>query len=342
MTEKVIEFRKQYNKIVFEAKKDAQRGECIWCRKKITSFCNSHSVPRFVINNISVDGKVEYFNDFIQIPFLDEMKGVNVAGTFKLLCRECDSIIFQDYENPEKISAYPSEKILEEIALKNMLFMLNKRYFEVEQLSIIEKSGMPYPYEQRTEVQNLDLRDFEWDYARIKTMMLAGKSSGFKVIVWEKIPYKVPIAFQGMMTIYGDFEGDLAADIYDKNYDVFIPHIHVAVFPLESESIVTVFYHEDDHEYDAFATQLQTFDAEEKLSAINFLIWKFTEDVLISPLIPHRKYFINNIRDTALETDEIWAGMPMDEEIAKNQQKMALKYRDKNIPNVLSEKYKLK
>ena len=45
------------------------------------------------------DGKVDYFNAIVNIPFINNDKGLNEAGTFKLLCPTCDGKIFQDYEN---------------------------------------------------------------------------------------------------------------------------------------------------------------------------------------------------------------------------------------------------
>lgn len=48
---------------------------------------------------------------------------MNEAGTFKLLCPTCDGKIFQDYENLEALKEVPSERMLEEIALKNVLLI---------------------------------------------------------------------------------------------------------------------------------------------------------------------------------------------------------------------------
>ena len=37
-------------------------------------------------------------NTILNIPLLKDDKGINEAGTFHLICRDCDSKIFQDYE----------------------------------------------------------------------------------------------------------------------------------------------------------------------------------------------------------------------------------------------------
>lgn len=62
---------------------------------KDNSFCNSHSVPRCVLDNIDTDGKVDYFNAIVNIPFINNDKGLNEAGTFKLLCPTCDGKYFK-------------------------------------------------------------------------------------------------------------------------------------------------------------------------------------------------------------------------------------------------------
>ena len=65
-----------------------RKNECLWCGKKITSFCNSHSVPQCVLKNIEVNGKFDYFNTLAELPVMNLDKGLNEAGTFKLLCRD--------------------------------------------------------------------------------------------------------------------------------------------------------------------------------------------------------------------------------------------------------------
>ena len=110
--EKIIELRKEYSRIV------SKSSECLWCGKKITRFCNSHSVPQCVLENIDLDGKLDYFNSMLNLPLINEDKGIGEAGTFKLICSNCDNTIFQDYEELSKLESQPTEIMLEEIALK--------------------------------------------------------------------------------------------------------------------------------------------------------------------------------------------------------------------------------
>ena len=119
--EKIIELRKEYSRIISKSRQQAKKSECLWCGKKITRFCNSHSVPQCVLENIDLDGKLDYFNSMLNLPLINEDKGIGEAGTFKIICSDCDGTIFRDYEELSKLESQPTEIMLEEIALKNVL-----------------------------------------------------------------------------------------------------------------------------------------------------------------------------------------------------------------------------
>lgn len=123
------------------------------------------------MKNIDLDGKLDYFNAMLNLPLINEDKGIGEAGTFKLICNDCDNKIFQDYEELNKLDYPPTEVMLKEIALKNVLMMLNKRYFEIELYHTLEKDyNVPYPYDVKQEANALDERDFWLDFLRIKEM----------------------------------------------------------------------------------------------------------------------------------------------------------------------------
>ena len=233
MDPNIIEIRKKYSKLINESKRQAKQEKCLWCGKKITRFCNSHSVPRCVLDNIDTDGKVDYFNAIVNIPFINNDKGLNEAGTFKLLCPTCDGKIFQDYENLEALKEVPSERMLEEIALKNVLLMLNKRYTEIELYNnLLKESKIPYPFDKKQEVNSLDERDYFWDFNRIKEIMKEnGEKCEFKLFYCKHLDYTVPIAFQGAITLYGDLKGNIVTDIYNTSEEVIVKHMHICVFP---------------------------------------------------------------------------------------------------------------
>ena len=343
--EEIIALRKEYSRIVNISKQQAKRGECLWCGKKITRFCNSHSVPQCVLKNIDLDGKLDYFNSMLHLPLIKEDKGLGEAGTFRLICSDCDNTIFQDYEELCKLESEPTEIMLEEIALKNVLMMLDKRYFEIELYHTLEKEyNVPYPYAVKQETNTLDERDFWLDFLRIKEMRssLGNNKKAYKMFFWKKLDYVIPIAFQGLVTLYGDLEGDLVTDMYNTSEDVIVKHMHLCMFPLESSSVVFAFYHEDDVEYDNFAEQFGKLEEDEKLAVLSYIVYGYCEDMLFAKKFPHRTWVINKVRDTFMKTTEIWA---LDKEHAEYQKKLKMKQlkdRDKDFPCILSKKFAVK
>ena len=57
------------------------------------------------------------------LPLQDEIltigkdTGVNKAGTFHIICRDCDSRTFQLYEDPNAYNSKPTDQMLAQIAL---------------------------------------------------------------------------------------------------------------------------------------------------------------------------------------------------------------------------------
>ena len=139
-----IALNKRMSRIMSEVKSETKGDVCFFCGKPVTSFCNSHNVPRFCLESIGADGKVTGPNAILGLPSMGvsigkDYLGISEAGTFRIICRECDCTIFQDYENPDNYfeTTPPSQKILAEIALKNYLKFISKRKLEI---ALLEKS----------------------------------------------------------------------------------------------------------------------------------------------------------------------------------------------------------
>ena len=63
---------------------------------------------------------------------VDIENGVNKSGTFNYICRNCDGTFFQDYESEANLIKNPTDKMLAEIAVKDMLLLMSKRATEKE------------------------------------------------------------------------------------------------------------------------------------------------------------------------------------------------------------------
>jgi len=72
---------------------------CLYCKRKNITYCHSHTVPQFVLKNIATEGTLKTLNAILNLPVQKSESGVANAGVFKLICRECDSKIFNLYED---------------------------------------------------------------------------------------------------------------------------------------------------------------------------------------------------------------------------------------------------
>ena len=136
--EEEIELNKQMSKTMAEIRASLKPGTCFYCGNTVSSYCNSHNVPRYCLENIGSDGLVSGPNAIYELPKMGlsigkGTPGINESGTFSLICRECDSRIFQEYENPASYMAgcEPSQKMLSQIAMKNYLKFIYKRKTEI-------------------------------------------------------------------------------------------------------------------------------------------------------------------------------------------------------------------
>ena len=161
-------YKKIMNRLIKEARQASKRDTCYFCGKSVTSFCNSHSVPRFCLENIATNGDVLTLNTVVDNPLMDTKNGVNKAGTFHLICNDCDSKIFSDYENPDNYSNPPTPKMITQMALKNSLKSISKRLFEIELFKIYaEKSDNARMFSNaKNAASEMDLKEYVDSYKK--------------------------------------------------------------------------------------------------------------------------------------------------------------------------------
>lgn len=284
----VIEVRKKVNKMLSEARKKAKPPKCILCGKEQSSFCNSHSVPQMCLRPIADKGKVLHapLAMGFDIGVVDLDGGVNKSGTFNYICRECDAKFFQDYENPDNITQPPTDKILAEIAVKNMLLQLNKRNIELELLDIKQQElGIYKNPDKLSELKTLDQKEYQEEVLFHQDIANNNKEGGYQILFWEVLPYKVPIATQSAMVLPYDMEGDILNDVGNMDKSVRMQYVHIAVLPLEEKSVVLAFYHKRDKIYRRLRHQINTTSREKVLQYINYLIFEHTENIYFSKTI---------------------------------------------------------
>ncbi len=281
----IIDAKKKVGSLLRTVQNSSKPDKCIICGQPKTSFCNSHSVPRMCLKNIAVDGKVLQANKLVGVDIIDVEKGINNSGTFHFICNECDSKVFQDYERPDGwTETSPTDRVLAQIALKDVLLMLSKRHMETllwqraSEMSNI--GGMNY----LKTVHELDIRDYTEEMELYKGITTETKEQ-FKIVFYEKLQYTVPIATQVVLAMDKDFEGNEINDIFNTSEDIRIQNLHISIFPLEDSTVVIVFYHRRDKNYRRFHHQFNYLSHDKKLEFINYWIFKYTENYFFSPTI---------------------------------------------------------
>ncbi len=336
------EYKKKINSILKDSRTKAKKEKCYYCGKEVTSFCNSHTVPLFCLKNIATNGEVLTLNALVQNPVLDEIVGLKKAGTFQIICNECDNTIFQDYENPDNYEGIPTQKMLAQIALKNSLKMISKRYLETELYNTVaERNPLARPItEIKNSINELDLCEFIDSFNKAKTTLLKNKENQYYICYYKKLDYVVPIAFQGPITLTYDFEGNIINNTYNYSADYKTKAINILVLPLKDKTIIMMFIEQGDKRYRQFYKQFNKLDLNNQLTALNYIIFVYSEDMYISKslegLIKSNDVLCNigKTGQDVLSTKKNVDGI-----------KAIKEYNDLNkrnsIPNLLSEEYKL-
>lgn len=337
-----IEYNKKISILQGQARQEAKLSYCYYCKKKVSSFCNSHSVPQFCLRRIATDGKLYYSNTLIDLPSMRNEQGVNDAGTFQLICRDCDSKIFQQYEDPAAYRYKPTGQMLAQIAMKDYLQMIYKRLYEK---AIYRKMGTMLEahknyIEQRHEIISLDLSEYNSSFKRAQIGSLGKHNDWYYLCYYKKLDYTVPIAFQGGIVMVCDFGNNVINDIYNMNPNYHTKEIHIAVFPLEQESVILLFIDKRDKRYRKFYQQLNKLPLEEQLSAINYIIFNYSENVYISKKINKGvlkdKHLIEACQKSSIATTNDPFSDPLNAAVAE----FSISKRNE-IPNLLSKEFSL-
>lgn len=282
------------------ARNAAKQDKCMYCGEKERTFCRSHSLPQNFLKNIAVNGEVYRSNYLTPICLLDIKSGVKKAGTFKLICRDCDKLIFQDYENQNNYHNQPNQKIMAQIAMKNYLLLINKRLIEREgykdqfsRYSFISEKG----YKRQLDIIEQDLRWYRKCFNTAKDRGVGYDSHEYHLIYYNKVNYIVPIASQIAIPITYDLNGAIINDNYNLKPNYHLWDLHICIFPFKDNSIIFLFV--DTHGLKRYATFIQQFERlsdSDKLALINYMIFLYSEDIYLAPDIPKDVWDNNNLR----------------------------------------------
>ena len=335
--------KREINDIVKKSRAAAKQETCYYCGKEVSSFCNSHSVPAFCLRNISEDGNVLTLNALIDNPLFDREKGIKKAGTFQLICRDCDSKIFAEYENPDNYISKPSPKMIAQMALKNNLKLISKRLIEIEMYRIgQEAAGRKSEYfDVKTEISEIDLKEYIAGYQKAKKAIERDRSSEYYVCFYERLPYVVPIAFQCSVALVFDFEGNIINDIYNRSSEYEIKNINISILPMKNDSIILMFWDDGDTRYRKFYKQFRKLPLDDKLAALTFIMFAYSEDMYFSKEIQDDVKSSEQLCNVGRSTEEIFSITRFFDPYRTLKESYDLSKRH-SIPNLLSSQYKLR
>ena len=349
-----IELNKAMAKTMETVRMKAKGKTCFYCGKKVDSFCNSHTIPRFCLESIGFNGNVIGPNSIFGLPSMGlpigkETIGINSSGTFQMICRDCDSRIFQKYETPDNYQAdcVPTQQMFAEIATKNYLKFIYKRKLEIElfkeQQRIMERRKIEsYYLEQKQkaglQVSELDLMTYKNDFLYAKK--IAEKNdTGYYCFFYKLLDYVSPIAVQVPLVLAIDLEGNVINNIFNKDPQYVPADLHLCVFPLKEKTAVFLFIKEGETTYRKFYKQFKKKTLDEQLGIINYIIFLYSEDYFLAKGLDKR-IDLSVFKEVAVKTPVLWSvKMICNAEVLSKEFSLL---RWDTIPNLLSEKYKLR
>lgn len=337
-----LSYKKRMSKINKEAREAAKRDTCYVCGKHVTSFCNSHSVPRFCLENIASKGEVLTLNAIVDNPLIDRENGVKKAGTFHLICSDCDNTIFSDYENPNNYVSRPTAKMIAQMALKNSLKYISKRHFEIELFNLasrISETARSFT-KIKNDINKMDLEEYEKSYKKAKKAIEKNSTNDYYICYYEKLNYVVPIAIQTSVALVLDFEGNIINNIYNPSPKYVIQNIHISILPLKTETIIVMFIEDGDTRYRRFYKQFNKLPLDDKLAALTYIIFLYSEDMYFSKSIEKEIVESQTLCNAGTTTQDMFSLTPFFDPFETLKESHDLSKRH-DIPNLLSEKYKI-
>ena len=285
MDKDTIDFRKKIAKVIKEAKASTKQDACYLCGAKVTKFCNSHSVPQYIMKNITDNGMLIQSTALLGEKIhtiIDREKGIRKSGTFELICNNCDSIYFSDYENEENWYIKPDGKMLAEVAIKNLLLGIYQRKYQINFMGNDEFNNLFYVYEYHRSLDILDYEDDIKEYIKIKEN---NATEDIQIVLNEELDFRTPIATQSLITVYKDLGGRILNNVHDINQKTRMKSMHVCVFPLENKTKIILFYKKTDRVYKSILHSINSMSKEQKLKYVNYLIFAYTDNYYFSPKI---------------------------------------------------------
>ena len=275
MAKRISKAKLQEAEFVRAIDKFAKVDNCVLCGKKITSACNSHVVPQFILKEIAENGHVSYGHALhtININGLDRTTGVKNAYTFRLICKDCDRKTFQDYENPLNLENFDSldlntrKKILCEMAIKTHLSHISMKYRRMVARDL-PTGGKLGTLEQEGKLifaERIDMEEHE-RYIQMLRKFIKSNKNPFVVLYDKVLDYKTKLATQTVINYNYDLTGKKIFDPDLVIYDNECRYFYLMILPQKDKTRI-LFYIEKEYlpNVQVIADQFQSLSDGDKL-----------------------------------------------------------------------------
>jgi len=294
-----LELKKGWSEFCHQVEQNVQPDHCLLCGKKITSPCNSHVVPQFVLKRIAEKGMVCYgqslFNTAHKNDFIKTTTGISNAFTFRLICNDCDKLRFRHYEKPESILNYDNlnqeeqKCILSEMSIKTHLSHI---YMKAKNHT---RNAMMYP-EQIEQIHACGMRtanelDIQEHMTYIQTLSRFSKSTSFPFVVLydSLLDYETDIAAQTIIAYTHNLKGEQLFDPLDLSQVELMQYFYLMILPYQGKTRI-LFYIEK-----RFQSRVQSvidcfnsLSEEEKLHFLFVSLIIYDEQFYISPSLEEK------------------------------------------------------
>ena len=277
-----------YSKLLTQLKSESRPiiDKCVICGKEYSSYCDSHSVPRFVLKQISKNGKIMIGHNFTKNPTFNDF-GIKNTLLFKCICEDCDNTYFKEYEDPNIFNKDLSNLAINEIAIKIYLRHYYKRLgeesifmnlFDKVQSEGLEDSDIGHFVENKLLTTKLDLDDAK---RRINRLIKHKEERHFYIIDEFVLDYPTELAFQGFVALSRGFSKQIN-DLhnYDPSYKIEL--LYICVFPFKDGTKVLLFCEDGFKRLRDFYKEYRKLDLQSKLYLINYILLLYDEEWCVS------------------------------------------------------------
>lgn len=316
--QQIIDYKIFQSNLISKAREASKHKTCILCDKPVEGFCNSHSIPKMCLKNIANTGKLNSIYSFIDSEIFEKDKGINNAGTFHNICRECDNYKFQKYEECNSYFSNVSEdyELLNQIALKNILRDIYKHELELELLKLIpaavkEKSKNNWAdiFVHLTNTPQIKAReiDIKECYAALEKCKksIITKEPWLDILFCERLDYVVPIAYQGMFALTTGFDHEIINDKFSFVEGYNLEYIHMAILPFEQFSMIIVFMDKNNKRYEKFKFRISKLTKTKKIHPVSYLVFLYCEDYFITKGLSPKT--LERIKDVSTSCEDLFS-----------------------------------